>query len=95
LTYAPDVDPVVNQSFFVVDRGVVMVVYCWFWHLSLGVACIPFKDSPFRINYDLELLLLQDEAQKINHESCDEVDEGSRMIKVVRLFFLLGDFFLS
>jgi hypothetical protein len=60
LVYTLAVDQVVKQGFAVVDRRVALVVYARFWCVSVGVARIAFEDCICRIDYNSELLLLQD-----------------------------------
>jgi hypothetical protein len=55
-----------------------MVVYYWFRHLSFHVACVAFEDCVCQINYDLELLFFQDQAQQSDHYAEDGVEGGGR-----------------
>jgi hypothetical protein len=55
-----------------------MLVYSRLWHLSIYGACVAIEDVVCWIGYDPELLFLQDQAQKSDHDTGNEVEEGAR-----------------
>jgi hypothetical protein len=75
LSKTPDVNPMAQEGFSIVNCRVSLVANPGFGHLGICAASVTFEDRVGGIYDDLEFLFLHDQAQKRDRDAVDGLQE--------------------